>query len=384
MIEFRGEDGGRHLYNEDMLDLQDLALSFTQIYTECGGDFVIHGCDVERQSNGWYVGDGLVWLDGKIRKVEKTQVPSQYPLYIVPKNTLGNQIPYAIQGITGSQYMDYGVSIQATKPSSGRYVSMRSREYGFEDLRSAFINYYALTSGVGKQEVNSDVSFTGLTIQNKRFGDSQNYAEVSSDENGLILNVKFVENGLVKKTFSLCTGPYSLDVFNSSGKLIHTFQSLAFGDDEVVSTIFPILHAVIVNADIFKTLVLKLNGYHTDSWFFVKEDTGWLRVERNMGMIYCRQIHRDVYITGRLTLTDDDFLSSEDKGGYWLRKTVFRLPQVITPPSFDYIFNVRGGTLQNNGSTNWRIGSDRYFYVESDENMLMRPTPSSFNWHYYL
>ena len=379
MIEFRGEDGGRHLYNEDMLDLQDLALSFTQLFADCGGDFVIHGCEIERQNNKWYVNDGLVWLDGKIRRLERTQVSTSYPLYIVPRNLAGKSIPYAVQGITGLMFIDYSAVVQTSKPSSGKYIAMRSQEYGFEDLRSVFFNYYALTSGVGKQEVNSDVMFTSLDIANKRFGDAQNYAEVTTDSNGSILKIKFVENGLTKKMFELWLEDREFHVYNASGQLIHTFQGDFDGD-----TILPILNAVIVTADIFKTVTLKLDGYHTDSWFFVKEDTGWLRIERNWGMIYCRQVHRDVWIAGRLTIGEDTFLSSENKGSYWLRKTVFRLPEAIAPPSFEYKFVMRGGTLPNNGSTNWIIGSDRYFYMESDEQMLMKPAPSTFYWHYYI
>ena len=379
MIQFRGEDGGRHLYNEDMLDLQDLALSFTQLFVDCGGDFVISGCEVIRQSNKWYVNEGFVWLDGKIRKVEKTQVSKQYPLYIVPRNTAGKSIPYAVQGITGLMFIDYGAAVQTSKPSSGKYIAMRSQEYGFENLRSVFFNHYALTNGVGKQEVDSNVLFEDLNVENKRYGNSQRYAEVTTGGQGRTLKIKFVESGIVRKVFEFHIEDREIKVYNTSGQVIHSFQGEFDGN-----TILPILTLSSLDSDIFKTVTLQLSGYHTDSWFFVKEDTGWLRVERNWGMIYCRQVYRDVYIAGRLTIMDDTFISSENKGGYWLRKTNFRLPEQITPPSSEFVFVMRGGTLPYNGSTNWKIGTDRYFYMESDEQMLMKPAPSTFYWHYYI
>ena len=45
MKEYVAETGGRYTYADDILNLQELALSMTSIFSECT-DFIISGCIV--------------------------------------------------------------------------------------------------------------------------------------------------------------------------------------------------------------------------------------------------------------------------------------------------------------------------------------------------
>ena len=44
MKEFQSTIGGRHAYNSDFKNLQELALAMQEVFRECGGNFVISGC----------------------------------------------------------------------------------------------------------------------------------------------------------------------------------------------------------------------------------------------------------------------------------------------------------------------------------------------------
>ncbi len=46
MKEYRSRNSGRYIFNEDMHNLQDLALSPTEMFKDCGLDFVISGCKI--------------------------------------------------------------------------------------------------------------------------------------------------------------------------------------------------------------------------------------------------------------------------------------------------------------------------------------------------
>ena len=380
MIEFVAQDNGagRHLYNEDLLNLQELALSFTKIFEECGRDFVISGCEITKNGSKIFVNEGYVWLDGKIRQVSKTEVSTVHPLYIAVLDTYGETIPYVTQGIAGNQYIEYGAVVQKTKPS-GRCIKTKSATFGFENIASEFFSYYAITKGIGDQETNANVQFQqSLTIKEKRIGDKLNYVAMSGDETSLTL--KFFDTGVFVRKMVLDIKKREFSVYDSNNNLIHQFGENFDGD-----VILPTISTTIVNSNVLKSKTLKLQSVDTDDCFHIKKDTGWLPVV-NADMIYARQVYRDVYITGRLSLANVTFLTESNHLTYWSRRTSLKLPPQITPPAStsEYIFNVRGGDLQHNGSTNWKIWPDGSFVVESDGDMLMSPIPSSFIWHYYV
>lgn len=46
MKEYIAETGGRYTYSDDILNLQELALSMSAVFDGCS-DFIISGCEIE-------------------------------------------------------------------------------------------------------------------------------------------------------------------------------------------------------------------------------------------------------------------------------------------------------------------------------------------------
>ncbi|WP_289764447.1 hypothetical protein [uncultured Duncaniella sp.] len=80
MKEYIAETGGRYTYSDDILNLQELALSLSAIFEECQ-DFIISGC----VADGARVSPGYVWLGGKVRRFEGA-ADAVYPYYIYETN----------------------------------------------------------------------------------------------------------------------------------------------------------------------------------------------------------------------------------------------------------------------------------------------------------
>lgn len=80
MKEYVAETGGRYTYSDDILNLQELALSMSAIFDGCS-DFIISGCMVD----GAVISPGYVWLGGKVRYFEGC-ADAVYPYYIYETN----------------------------------------------------------------------------------------------------------------------------------------------------------------------------------------------------------------------------------------------------------------------------------------------------------
>lgn len=80
MKEYIAESGGRYTYADDILNLQELSLSMTAIFTGCA-DFIISGCLI----NGSDISEGYVWINNKIRYFEGCKGVN-FPYYIYEKN----------------------------------------------------------------------------------------------------------------------------------------------------------------------------------------------------------------------------------------------------------------------------------------------------------
>ncbi len=80
MKEYVAETGGRYTYSDDILNLQELALSMSTIFDGCS-DFIISGCEAD----GATISPGYVWLGGKVRRFEGA-ADAVYPYYIYETN----------------------------------------------------------------------------------------------------------------------------------------------------------------------------------------------------------------------------------------------------------------------------------------------------------
>ena len=81
MKEYVAETGGRYTYADDILNLQELALSMTAIFTDCS-NFIISGCEM----SGSEIAPGYVWINGRVRYFSGCK-NATWPYYIYEQNT---------------------------------------------------------------------------------------------------------------------------------------------------------------------------------------------------------------------------------------------------------------------------------------------------------
>lgn len=109
MKEFTSQTGGRYTYIDDILNLQDLALSFAALFEGCG-DFVLSGCQV----SGKTISPGYVWLNGKLRRFVGTSSMDSYPAYIYEHNSV-ERVSYADSGDKIGRNV-YGCAVASAVP----------------------------------------------------------------------------------------------------------------------------------------------------------------------------------------------------------------------------------------------------------------------------
>jgi len=80
MKEYIAKTGGRDTYNDDLLNLQELAVSMTAIFDGCS-NFIISGC---RVADG-RITPGFVWINGRVRHFEGAADPA-LPYFIYEEN----------------------------------------------------------------------------------------------------------------------------------------------------------------------------------------------------------------------------------------------------------------------------------------------------------
>ena len=81
MKEYVSETGGRYTYTDDILNLQELALSMTSIFSSCS-NLIIAGCEM----SGSEISGGYVWINGKVRIFEGCK-NAVFPYYIYEINS---------------------------------------------------------------------------------------------------------------------------------------------------------------------------------------------------------------------------------------------------------------------------------------------------------
>lgn len=141
MKELRVKTGGRRYVNEDFTNLQELALAITQLFAGIGYSFVLSGLNATRdesdepfsflpsseydQTHTFHFQEGFVYLDGRIRKLEKQSVAGEWKnLHIVPEKLSGPDIIYK-DGSTDAQYDDYTAKIVNGEPTDTPYIAMK-------------------------------------------------------------------------------------------------------------------------------------------------------------------------------------------------------------------------------------------------------------------
>ena len=160
MKEFSAQTGGRYTYVDDFINLQDLALSFANIFDECD-NFVVSGCEV----SGSTVSPGYVYINKKIRYFNgSTNVT--FPCYLYEQNAI-ETLAYANgQDKVGRKI--YGCALGASVPSGDDPVTNAARQYILLDERGnclrmgeAFFGTNCLLLSADEQIVRGNVVFGG-------------------------------------------------------------------------------------------------------------------------------------------------------------------------------------------------------------------------------
>lgn len=203
MKEFQSTTGGRHVYNTDFKNLQELALAMQELFRACGGNFVISGCDVTT-GDTISVSEGYVYIDGKIRHVSAASGLSASNLYIVASQRNGDSIPYA-DGNNSNQYIEYYAEVKNTSSASGACIAYNSSSQSFPNLATIFFNYYSVCKKAGDQSIDN------LTVQQ-----SLTATKVLKALQGISLDNAGTSIAKSDNSITLKIGNYSF-VFSSTG-----------------------------------------------------------------------------------------------------------------------------------------------------------------------
>lgn len=221
MKEYQSTTGGRHAYNTDFKNLQELALAMQEVFRECGENFVISGCAVT-VGGTVSVTDGYVYIDGKVRKVSATSGLKASNLHIVSKQRNGDQIPYADKTVS-PQYIEYYAEVVNESPVSGPHITYDASSKSFPNLATAFFNFYTVCKKAGAQSINN------LTVQQTLIAMKQLLAPQGVQFDNASMCIKRNGNKVV-----IGNGDYELGFSNDGevsisclGKPVLTFSALS-------------------------------------------------------------------------------------------------------------------------------------------------------------
>lgn len=199
MKEFQSNTGGRHAYNTDFKNLQELALAMQEIFRECGSDFVISGCEVTESGGKLSVAEGYVYLGNKVRRVEAASNLQSTSLYIVAKQRNGDTIPYA-DGGADVQYIEYYAEVASSVSAKDVCITYSNSHKAFPNLATAFFNYYAVCKRAGNQAVGSLTVEQNLTVLKQLLAPQG----VQLDNSTVSIVKKGNEVCVVNGSYSLC------------------------------------------------------------------------------------------------------------------------------------------------------------------------------------
>ena len=235
MKEFASTTGGRHVYNSDFKNLQELALAMQELFRECGGNFVISGCKVTISDSKVTVSSGYVYINGKVRAMAEATDLSAANLYIVGKSSNGVSIPYA-DGSNFNQYTDYYAKA-VNSSSVSDYIAYDTTLKAFPNIATIWFNNYAVTKNVGKQAI-EDLSVTSLNVSKELnssegvvLGDPNYTVKAGGDYieiNSGTVGYKFLNDGTIKVYKS---GELLFSFSNGSGEGTVTYSNVTVTEE---------------------------------------------------------------------------------------------------------------------------------------------------------
>lgn len=257
MKEYQSRTGGRPLYSSDIKNLQELALSFVELFKDCNIGFVLSGCTITKGGSAYTLSEGYVYLDGKIRHVEASSVASLENLKIVSKERDGDVITYNDSN-DYKQYIDYYAVYQSTSDASSAYIEYNSSTSAWPNIRTAFMNYYAATKNTTGQVLRdlsiNDYLKVGGQIQTGKEVNLSDLYYVNADDKGIYFESK--------------TGGMSIEFGNDSKVYYKT------GDTDTWTSLFEISS----DSDTGKTTVHLLNDVVVDALTVQQKSSGYIGV----------------------------------------------------------------------------------------------------------
>lgn len=201
MKEYIAKAGGRYTYNDDLLNLQELAMSMTAIFDGCS-NFIISGCLI----NAGHITPGYVWINGRVRYFEGAAGVA-FPYYIYEKNHY-QTITYA-GDVNKQGRCNFLCTGSSDIPQTNDEVT--GQLPGFIEVQEdyaprfidKFIGRYAvlLDSPFAKQAIKKDLVLAGKLSVEKDF-ESKTAISVVNPANGYSLR------GIVKEAGDASVGLY--------------------------------------------------------------------------------------------------------------------------------------------------------------------------------
>lgn len=161
MKEFSAQTGGRYTYADDLENLQELALAFSQLFDDCD-DFIVSGCEVTSNA----VSPGYVFLNGKMRYFSGATGVTSWPQYLYESNS-EESVTYESGGSKTGRKI-YGCALASSVPAVADALTGKISKAititstGGLQMKDAFIGKYAvlLNPSSGAQTVDNAVTFT--------------------------------------------------------------------------------------------------------------------------------------------------------------------------------------------------------------------------------
>ena len=170
MKEYIAKEGGRYTYVEDLIALQELALSITSMFNGCK-NFVLAGCETSGDViSSIAISKGIVYINGKIREFSGAIVDLTVPYYIVEHDFTEN-VKYA-EEVTQHGRNIYSTIGQTEKPVGKQYIEITDTY--IPRIKEEFLGKYAMLLNHKKQTVtgavdfSSDITVNGYLSLNKK------------------------------------------------------------------------------------------------------------------------------------------------------------------------------------------------------------------------
>lgn len=236
MKHFSAQTGGRYTYVDDIINLQDLALAFNSIFTDCD-NFIVSGCEV----SGTSISAGYVFINGELRYFPGASNRT-WPQFIYESNSR-ESVSYA-SGTDKVGRNVYGCNIAASVPTALDTITgavpqfIRITSDGGLRLKDALFGKYALllNAASGAQTVGGTVTFSNavningiLTANNtSKVVSGSSVGQFFWDGNNFTVQTR-VSNGTI----------YKLVVENNAGFKFYVGSTLALtvGASGIVSAL---------------------------------------------------------------------------------------------------------------------------------------------------